>query len=179
MERARSVPKTRSEKLLVVLWLLIPVVVAGVSVYGWNIGDMRGGILLGFLPVSLITVVSVVIASVIENSVSKFTRWVWLAVSLAALLAAMLFASQPMPDASKGADMLLAYIMVILSFPAGLLAPFVLMAVSSFLWKDGSNLAGLTGMWLCFLVAGYVQWFVLVPWLWRKWKTRRLASTRS
>jgi hypothetical protein len=26
----------------------------------------------------------------------------------------------------------------------------------------------LTIMWLSFFVAGYLQWFVLVPWLWRK-----------
>jgi len=33
--------------------------------------------------------------------------------------------------------------------------------------------------WVCFLVAGYWQWFVLLPWLWRKWKTRRAAGTAA
>ena len=25
-------------------------------------------------------------------------------------------------------------------------------------------------------VAGYLQWFVVVPWLWRKWRARRVQS---
>lgn len=28
-------------------------------------------------------------------------------------------------------------------------------------------------------VAGYWQWFVLVPWLWRKWRKRRFESSHG
>jgi len=28
-------------------------------------------------------------------------------------------------------------------------------------------------------IAGYLQWFVLLPWLWRKWKVRRARNAAS
>lgn len=36
--------------------------------------------------------------------------------------------------------------------------------------------------WLCktwgpLAIAGYLQWFVLLPWLWRKWNARRARGT--
>lgn len=172
ISNARSGLNTRGGKLLAFLWFLIPNVVVGISIYGWSIGDISGGILLSFLPVSLLTVIAVVLSLIIEKPISKFSRWVWLAVSLAALFAAILFANRSIPDAIKGADTILVYIMLILSFPSALLVPLVLMAIAPLLWGSGSGLVGLSGMWFLFVIAGYLQWFVLLPWLWRKWKAR-------
>lgn len=170
---ARGAQKTWGEKVLVLLWLLIPAVGIGASFYGWSIGDAPGGILLGFLPVSFLTVVSVIVALVVKSSMSRFSRPVWLVVSLAALFAAMIFASRPDPDAIKGADTILAYVMLILSFPFALIVPFILMVIAPFLSGGGGNLIGLCGMWVFFVIAGYLQWFVLLPWLLSKWAARR------
>ena len=170
---SKGVRKSRGEKLLVLLWILMPTVVLFALCYGWSIGDLQGGLLMSFLPVSLLTVIATLIALIAESAVSKFSRWVWVAVSVAVLLAAMIFANRPMPDAIKGADTILAYVMLILSFPVALLVPLILTAIAP-LWEEGTGgLVGLSGMWFAFFVAGYLQWFVLLPWLSRKWKARR------
>ena len=31
--------------------------------------------------------------------------------------------------------------------------------------------------WGPLTIAGYLQWFVILPWLWRRWKTRRSRGT--
>jgi hypothetical protein len=77
----------------------------------------------------------------------------------------------------------LVYGMLFLAFPvsilvAGLLALIALLQARfevPLLDIIGSNDVGFFVMWLAFFVAGYMQWFVLLPWLWRKWKARRGA----
>ena len=36
----------------------------------------------------------------------------------------------------------------------------------------GSNYVGFIVMWFSFFAMGYLQWFLLLPWLWRRWKIR-------
>ena len=167
--------KTRGEKFLVVAWLFIPVVVFGISIYGWVIGDVWGGLLMSFLPASLFASIAAFVATIVDTPVARFSKQVWVAVAVVSLLAAIMFASRPASDAIKGADTILAYVLLILAFPVALLVPFALMGTAS-LWPDGESILGLVGMWLAFFVAGYVQWFVLLPWLWHKWKGRQARS---
>jgi len=67
--------------------------------------------------------------------------------------------------------------MLALSFPGSLLIPLVHVAL-----YDGLSIMIETSYlslvldWLGFFVIGYVQWFVLLPWLWRKCKARRARS---
>lgn len=168
--------KTRGEKFLVVAWLFIPVAVFGTSIYGWAIGDVWGGVLMSFLPASLFASIAAFVAAIVDAPLARFSKKVWVAVAVLSLLAAIMFASRPSSDAIRGADTILAYVLLILSFPVALLVPFILMGTAS-LWPDGESILGLVGMWLAFFVAGYVQWFVLLPWLWRKWKGRCACST--
>ena len=35
-----------------------------------------------------------------------------------------------------------------------------------------SNYFGFVLLWIPIVLIGYLQWFVLLPWLWRKWKAR-------
>jgi hypothetical protein len=166
---SQSLWESRCQKLVMVLWILIPVVVLLALVYGWSIDDRQGALLLSFLPVSLLTVIATLIALMAETAVSKFSGPVWVAVSVAALFSAMVFANGPMPDAPKGADTILAYVMLILSIPVALLVPLLLTVIAP-LWDGAGGLVGLCGMWAAFFIAGYLQWFVLLPWLRRKWK---------
>ena len=68
--------------------------------------------------------------------------------------------------------------MLALSFPAGLAVSLVL-SVALF-GADAANLAeaihvpvwlGLPIVWLAFCAAGYFQWFVAIPWLWRRYRS--------
>lgn len=74
--------------------------------------------------------------------------------------------------------------MLVLSFPMG----FVVAGLFSIAYAGlGSccattvtvSHASLLVEWLAFAVAGYIQWFVVLPWLRRKWQSRRAASSTS
>lgn len=160
--------KTRSEKFLVAVWLLIPIAVLGTSIYGWAIKDVWGGLLVSCLPASLFASITAFVADFVRKPIASFSKRVWVAVAVMSLLAAITFAIQPTPDAVKGANTILTYVLLILAFPIALLVPFILMN-TALLFPSGENLLGLVGMWLIFFVAGYVQWFVLLPCLWQKW----------
>jgi len=56
----------------------------------------------------------------------------------------------------------LCILMVALSFPSGILLVWIL-PLHRFHYGFGPIL-----LWLMFLAVGYAQWFVLVPWAWRK-----------
>lgn len=72
----------------------------------------------------------------------------------------------------KDIGIVLGYCMVILSFPSG----FVLLAFLGFVLMPISDALGLTlsfgytyiiVYWIAFLLVGYLQWFHLVPVIWR------------
>lgn len=85
------------------------------------------------------------------------------------------------PDKSLQGEILLGHglVMLVLAAPLGWAAVFVAGTVAG--WFG----IGLTGVWDAVLVsmacgiAGYVQWFVLLPWLWHKWKVMRARNTGS
>jgi hypothetical protein len=66
----------------------------------------------------------------------------------------------------------LAYGMLVLSFPAGLALilamMFVYMGAAGLFGFDKSGYLSMVVQWWTMAVAGYWQWFKLVPWIWRK-----------
>jgi len=76
----------------------------------------------------------------------------------------------------------LAFDMMLLSFPASYLVVAGLIAAGVTLRPFGlalppSSRAEMTANWLLFVVAGYAQWFLLCPRLWRKVRDRRARDT--
>lgn len=72
----------------------------------------------------------------------------------------------------------LGFEMVILSFPASLLVVLAFMATGILLGLFGfalpaSSRPEMIATWLCFVIAGYVQWFIVVPNIPRWWRTAR------
>jgi len=111
----------------------------------------------------------------------------WLALSLFPLgLAAGFFHDLPVADRGPGnaLELVLIYYMLVLCFPFGWIGWAVVALVQ---WiantKTGhpieTSYSWLIVEWLIFAALGYVQWFVLAPWLWRKWKARRVSAQRS
>jgi hypothetical protein len=113
---------------------------------------------------------------------ARLSKILWVLCSVA-VLAVTLARYAPGPASDIGVFLL--YGMLFLAFPVSLLVAglFALLALlqeqlgAPLLDLIGSNYVGLSVMWLVFFVAGYVQWFVLLPWLWRKWKERLARST--
>lgn len=80
--------------------------------------------------------------------------------------------------ATRDAELILLYGMMALSFPTSYACLLILGALGFFAEKwwgslsINSGYATLIVEWLALFVVGYLQWFVLLPWLWRKWKAR-------
>ena len=67
----------------------------------------------------------------------------------------------------------LDWLMLILSFPAGLVVAAAHYTLS-FAWSITieTSYLSLALKWFLHFIFGYTQWFVLLPWLWRKWRER-------
>lgn len=113
---------------------------------------------------------------------TKVLKMVWILCSVAVLVVTLV---RYAPGPSNDIGIFLVYGMLFLAFPVSLLVAG-LFALTALLQDQlnvplldlfGSNYVGFTVMWLAFFVAGYLQWFVLVPWLWHKWKSRQARST--
>jgi hypothetical protein len=111
-----------------------------------------------------------------KKSIARAVKIGWSTAAVALLLLALyLFnVKDARPNSDAGVPMI--YGMFLLSFPSGL----GVMTLSSWLIiRSGSEGAAesnshLVQVWLVMAVAGYLQWFVLIPWLVRKWQARRL-----
>lgn len=111
----------------------------------------------------------------------KVLKMVWILCSVAVLVVTL---ARYAPGPASDIGVFLVYGMLFLAFPASLLVAglFALLAWLQDQLKVplldliGSNYVGFSVMWLAFFVAGYLQWFVLVPWLWHKWKSRQARS---
>lgn len=86
---------------------------------------------------------------------------------------------------TRDAELILIYGMIVLSFPASQLIALAIGLFGHLATAMGMNMAisnnylTLTIEWIIFLSSGYLQWFVLFPWLWRRWKKRRAGTSTS
>jgi hypothetical protein len=111
----------------------------------------------------------------------KILKFVWI---LCCVFVLFISLTQYESGASSDNGVFLVYSMLVLAFPAsllvaGLITLMVLLQESlgvPLLDLIESNRVGLCVMWLSFCIAGYLQWFVMLPWLWRKWKSRKPGS---
>lgn len=170
--------KTRREKALAALWLLMPVTIGGAVIYAGDIVDVWGRLLVGCLPAALLADMSVLLTMPGERRPQQFAIWLWGSVGMVALVAAIMFANGQHPEAIQGAEVGLAYVMLVMGFPLVLLGTYAVM-VMPLPWGTSGSMLGLITLWGVFLVIGYVQWVMLVPWLWRKWKGPKLESGDS
>jgi hypothetical protein len=112
--------------------------------------------------------------------VSSVLKWFWLSCSIGVLL--LTFAIFDGTPATRDAEVVLLYGMLVLCFPVGQLVVVIFWLVGLLIETTMHKLVIPAGYltlvveWLIFFAAGYVQWFVLLPWLWRKWKARRERS---
>lgn len=106
---------------------------------------------------------------------AKTLKIVWILCSVAVLAVTL---ARYEPGLASDIGIFLVYGMLFLAFPSSLLVAGIFALISMlqdqlgvpFLDAIGSNYFGFCVMWFAFFVVGYLQWFVLLPWLWRKWK---------
>ena len=110
--------------------------------------------------------------SIVRKTAGILGRTIWLATCLAALV----YAYKGYQGSSDWKlEEGLAFEMMALSFPASFLVVAALVLVGAGLGLFGlalpaSSRPEMTATWFLFVVAGYVQWFVVVPRLLRRWQ---------
>ncbi len=106
--------------------------------------------------------------------IMKIIKALWIGATVL-VIAITLYAFDGTSDSDIG--IFFAWCMLALAFPGGLLIPLVHVVL-----YDGLSIMVMTSYlsfvldWAGFFVLGYLQWFMLLPWLWRKWKGRRASS---
>jgi hypothetical protein len=111
----------------------------------------------------------------------KAAKAVWIGLAMIVLVVA-LYGFDGKPNSDIGVFLL--WSMLILAFPASVIVALVLTGISLLVEKLFSTVIPtsywwIVTSWICFFAAGYVQWFVLLPWLWRKWRTRDVSGAAS
>ena len=118
-------------------------------------------------------------------SAARGIRTGWVIAMIAVLIlwvaAAIRTSTLPSQATQDGEWHLLALLVLIaLTFPLGIVWAGLLNVVAYMLdafnyRAEISEVLLVPLVWLSFFVVGYVQWFKLVPWLWRRWKDRRAS----
>ncbi|HXM83988.1 MAG TPA: hypothetical protein VN929_18990 [Burkholderiales bacterium] len=173
-----QIAAARTGKLLVALWILALVILVAVPVTGLFQGEFLGSLAFSVLPVTILLNISIVLAHYVENGSVRIAKAAWLGVAVAALLIT-LYAFDGRPNSDIG--IFLAWFTLVLAFPISLLVALLFTGVAIAAEKLFSAVIPesyllLLVNWVCFIAAGYWQWFVLLPWLWRKWKTLPLQN---
>jgi hypothetical protein len=85
---------------------------------------------------------------------------------------------QGLPDGQLRNEVLLRHglCMLVLTLPSGWLLTALISAILALVGLEAEGLSDALLVTLTCGIAGYLQWFVLLPWLWRRWKARRLQS---
>ena len=101
-----------------------------------------------------------------------FTRFAWLAICIAALVSALHgYRGKSDWQVEEG----LAAEMIVLGFPSSVLVAICFTLFGFVLEKLGIGLPSSSGAemiatWIIFAIAGYIQWFLVIPYLVRSWR---------
>ncbi len=111
---------------------------------------------------------------IVRKAAVILVRMIWLAICLTALVYAYKgYQGSSDWELEEG----LAFEMMVLSFPSSFLVVAALILAGAGLGLFGlalpaSSRPEMTTTWFLFVVAGYVQWFVVVPRLLRRWREK-------
>lgn len=66
-----------------------------------------------------------------------------------------------------------ALVMMLLTLPSGLIFTGLVSAITSVFGFEPAGAIDAVIVSVSCTIAGYLQWFILVPWLWCNWKAKR------
>lgn len=112
-----------------------------------------------------------------SSKVLNTVRAAWLVVAFLCLAYVQYILRSPASDAQTAAGSVLVLIMLILTFPAGYIAIGFIMLYSFVMPGRAMGPLDVVVFWSVFAVAGYLQWFKLLPYLIKKWRSRRSRSS--
>ena len=103
-----------------------------------------------------------------ENRTFVWVRRTWLVLTISSGVTAAILLDG---DENRDVDLLLALAMLVLCLPSSLLAMLVYAPLSDFIGDLARNWSAVERMgipWGFFFLFGFLQWYVLFPWLLRK-----------
>ena len=163
-----NIAATRGGKVLVGLWAVTLIILIGIPLASLSEGEVVGSIAFGILPAAILLNISIVVAYLIEKG-QEVAKWGWATLCVGALLLIVTTVDLQHPDAHRDAGIVLAYSMLTLSFPLGFIGMLAFSAIGNLVEPIGGpswNLyLSLGWQWLGLFIAGYLQWFKLVPYL--------------
>lgn len=157
---------TRIGKILLGLWLLALLVFIIVPVVGWFQDEFLGSLAFVILPVAILLNASILLAQEVKRGSVEIAKVAWIGIAAVVLLITL-----SVFDGKESGDIWIfhTWAMLILSFPAGLAVSAVHYTLDiAFLMVVETSYLLLTLEWFVYFVFGYIQWFVLLPWLWRR-----------
>ncbi len=173
MKILACIASTSAGKWLVGLWAAALLGIIFFPTLGFFYGEFLGYLAFAVLPVSILINISILIAFHVENGSVLIAKAAWIGMSVFVLFITLTLLTFSIGD---DADIweFLAWGMLFISFPFGLLISFLDMEWTLGLSKitEVSSFPFVTN-WLVYFALGYLQWFILLPWAWRKWRTRR------
>jgi hypothetical protein len=98
----------------------------------------------------------------------RYAKAVWLLVVCAVLVYVVL---PPLANSGDERGIFFGYIMMLFTFPLGAALYILTDGISRALAIPGPAVWSrslLAAMWIPLVMVGYFQWFVALPWLWRK-----------
>jgi hypothetical protein len=157
-----EIAQTTAGKIFVCAWLLMLAGAIGTALFGIADGEVAQTATFSILVASVLANVCTVISYWAGTKSARLARVSWLSLTVVALAVALVLFRVGQEDANT----VLAYAMVVLTFPVG----FIVGPMVGFLLPWG-GLGSLIGYWVVSAIVGYLQWFVILP--------RLIASLRG
>ncbi len=166
---------TGTGKVLVSLWLLALMIFNAVSVTGLFRGELLGSLAFAILPVGILLNISILLAYHVENGSVVIAKAAWIGMAIVAL-----FVTLYGFDGTTVSDIwiVLTWSMLVLSFPSSLIVSLAHMVLDAWpLMTVKTSYLLLVIEWSTYFVLGYLQWFMLTPYLIAKLCARKKAAS--
>jgi hypothetical protein len=145
---------------LIIVFILI--LIASSLAYGIYTKEVRGYFIFSLFISGIFCNVVIIFSYFINRRVLQLLKFSWLGIAFCVLFSAIAFVNPNHNDANRDIGLIIGYPMAFLSFPSGPIASISLSYTGS---RPSSFYAGNIYDWGVFLIAGYLQWFVLLPFL--------------
>jgi hypothetical protein len=177
----KHIAHTPGGKSLIIIWWLIIVIFTTLAVDGYFRDEFLGNIYFSFLPIAILVNLSIVISCYYKKNCFQIIKTSWILLCIMVIVSIIVITV--VNSNTKDADLLLVYVMLTFSFPSSYLVAGVLSGLSYLSYYKGvPDLLDFGNMnfyvyilftWLSFFVAGYLQWFKLLPLIIEKWRKRK------
>lgn len=167
MSALAEIAHTRGGKLFVFFWLLMFASLIGLMLTGLADREIAQAASFSILVAGVLMNICIIISYWTGAKSARIARWTWIVLTILALCIALAMFG----TGKKDADIVLAYAMVVLSFPVGF---FIGPMIGSALSWDGFG--SLVIYWVVNAIFGYLQWFVVLPHLISAFRSRNKSK---